>query len=97
MQTNQIEPGLPVTIIRGKDKQAGHVEAVTPDAVIVKRDKALRLDANGPSRKQRYGFAKDPYGERVRFKRQRGRKPLVSTHADGIILGVRQEYVSYKN
>lgn len=58
-----LEPGDGVTINLYTDAHAGTVIKRTPKMIVVRRDKAIRVDNNGMSSKQEYIYEPDPYGE----------------------------------
>lgn len=88
-----IHKGDRATVLAGHDRFGGTIIAAGAERIVVQRDKAKRVDDFGMgSRKQRYVYKRDTKGPTFTFHRA-GRR-LQSKQADGLILGVRNEFHS---
>lgn len=98
-----VEPqvGQGATVLYWSDRHAGTIIEVSKNKkrVVVQRDKAKRVDANGMSDAQTYEFTPDPEGQTWVFSlRKNGRWAQVGeTMSGGLRLGIgyRSEYYDY--
>lgn len=71
------------------------IAVVTPNKIMVRRDKCVRTDDNGMSDSQQYRYEQDPSGEVLTITRRKGDKWMAKEKGSYFRVGLRGAYHDY--
>jgi hypothetical protein len=94
----KLEVGMGATILGWTDRKAVTIVAVSKSGrrIMVQRDKAIRVDANGMSEAQDYRYEQDKDGRTEEYSlRKDGAWRPVGGSSGQLFIGERDEYYDY--